>query len=134
MRRLQRLGELAGGLAFYAATALAWTRLRVEDVAFTVATTILATFSTSWFSLPRYFLTLYPAFLLLGRLSPRTLLAAQYPVTLYRFLNRPSKSTPPVYAALGRNRSASGSRRLVAVSMTPIDDWFANSRFARPTV
>src|SRR5262249_19557790 len=47
---------------------------------------------------------------------------------------RVDKSRPPPYARSGTHRSAAGSRRPVAVIITPIDDWFANSRRARATV
>ena len=61
-------GEIAGGLAAYAATTLSWLRLRPSDAAYATALTVMVTFLPFWLSIPRYLLSLYPLFLLVGRI------------------------------------------------------------------
>ncbi len=66
-------GEIAGGLAAYVTTALSWLRLRPADAAYATVVTVMVTFLPFWLSIPRYLLSLYPLFLLAGRISSRWL-------------------------------------------------------------
>jgi Mannosyltransferase (PIG-V) len=61
-------GEIAGGIAAYLATALSWLRLRPSDAAYATVVTVMVTFLPFWLSIPRYLLTMYPLFLLAGRI------------------------------------------------------------------
>jgi Gpi18-like mannosyltransferase len=61
-------GEIAGGLAAYATTTLSWLRLRPSDAAYATVLTVMVTFLPFWLSIPRYLLSLYPLFLLVGRI------------------------------------------------------------------
>jgi hypothetical protein len=62
-------GEIVGGLAAYLTTALSWLRLRPADAAYATVVTVMVTFLPFWLSIPRYLLSLYPLFLLAGRVS-----------------------------------------------------------------
>jgi 4-amino-4-deoxy-L-arabinose transferase-like glycosyltransferase len=62
-------GEIAGGLAAYATTTLAWLRLRPADAVYASVLTAMVTFLPFWLSIPRYLLSLYPLFLLVGRIE-----------------------------------------------------------------
>lgn len=64
-------GEIAGGIAAYLTTALSWLRLRPADAAYATVVTVMATFLPFWLSIPRYLLSMYPLFLLAGRVSSR---------------------------------------------------------------
>jgi hypothetical protein len=66
-------GEIAGGIAAYATTALSWLRLRPADAAYATVVTAMVTFLPFWLSIPRYLLGMYPLFLLAGRVSNRWL-------------------------------------------------------------
>jgi hypothetical protein len=66
-------GEIAGGIAAYAATTLSWLRLRPADAAYATVVTVMVTFLPFWLSIPRYLLSLYPLFLLAGRIKSRGL-------------------------------------------------------------
>jgi Mannosyltransferase (PIG-V) len=61
-------GEIAGGIAAYATTTLSWLRLRPSDAAYATVLTVMVTFLPFWLSIPRYLLSLYPLFLLVGRI------------------------------------------------------------------
>ncbi len=69
-------GELVGGVSAYAVTALAGLKLRRGDAVYAAALAILFTFLPFWLSIPRYLLTMYPLFLLAGRLRNRVVLTA----------------------------------------------------------
>ena len=62
-------GEIAGGIAAYLATLLAWLRLRPADAVYATVVTVLVTFLPFWLSIPRYLLGMYPLFLLAGRIT-----------------------------------------------------------------
>ena len=62
-------GEIAGGIAAYLATLLAWLRLRPADAVYATVVTVLVTFLPLWLSIPRYLLGMYPLFLLAGRIT-----------------------------------------------------------------
>jgi hypothetical protein len=64
-------GEIAGGIAAYLTTALSWLRLRPADAAYATVVTVMATFLPFWLSIPRYLLSMYPLFLLAGRIGSR---------------------------------------------------------------
>jgi hypothetical protein len=64
-------GEIAGGMAAYATATLSWLRLRPSDAAYATALTIMITFLPFWLSIPRYLLSLYPLFLLVGGITSR---------------------------------------------------------------
>ncbi len=64
-------GEIVGGIAAYAVTVLSWIRLRPADAAYATVVTIMVTFLPFWLSIPRYLLSLYPLFLLAGRIRSR---------------------------------------------------------------
>jgi Gpi18-like mannosyltransferase len=66
-------GEIAGGLAAYATVTLSWLRLRPADAAYATVLTVMVTFLPFWLSIPRYLLSLYPLFLLVGRIRSRWL-------------------------------------------------------------
>jgi len=66
-------GEIAGGIAAYAATVLSWFRLRPADAVYATVVTVLITFLPFWLSIPRYLLGMYPLFLLAGRITRRWL-------------------------------------------------------------
>ncbi len=66
-------GEIAGGIAAYAAATLSWLRLRPSDAAYATVVTAMVTFLPFWLSIPRYLLGLYPLFLLAGRVRSRWL-------------------------------------------------------------
>jgi hypothetical protein len=66
-------GEIAGGLAAYVTTALSWLRLRPADAAYATVVTVMVTFLPFWLSIPRYLLSMYPLFLLAGRIRSRWL-------------------------------------------------------------
>lgn len=61
-------GEIAGGIAAYATATLSWLRLRPSDAAYATAVTAMVTFLPFWLSIPRYLLSMYPLFLLAGRI------------------------------------------------------------------
>jgi 4-amino-4-deoxy-L-arabinose transferase-like glycosyltransferase len=61
-------GEIVGGLAAYTTATLSWLRLRPSDAAYATALTVMVTFLPFWLSIPRYLLSLYPLFLLVGRI------------------------------------------------------------------
>ena len=61
-------GEIAGGIIAYASTTLSWLRLRPSDAAYATVLTAMVTFLPFWLSIPRYLLSLYPLFLLVGRI------------------------------------------------------------------
>ncbi|HLB77643.1 MAG TPA: mannosyltransferase family protein, partial [Candidatus Dormibacteraeota bacterium] len=61
-------GEIAGGLAAYTTATLSWLRLRPSDAAYATVLTVMVTFLPFWLSIPRYLLSLYPLFLLVGRI------------------------------------------------------------------
>ena len=67
------VGEAIGGIAAYATAALSWLRLRPSDAVYATVVTALVTFLPFWLSIPRYLLSLYPLFLLMGRLRSRWL-------------------------------------------------------------
>jgi cell division protein FtsB len=60
-------GEVAGATASYAVSVLSWLKLRPADAAYAVALTVMTTFLPFWLSIPRYLLSMYPLFLLAGR-------------------------------------------------------------------
>jgi hypothetical protein len=64
-------GEIAGGIAAYAAATLSWLRLRPSDAAYATVLTVMVTFLPFWLSIPRYLLSMYPLFLLVGRIPGR---------------------------------------------------------------
>ena len=64
-------GEIAGGIAAYATATLSWLRLRPSDAAYATVVTVMVTFLPFWLSIPRYLLSMYPLFLLVGRISRR---------------------------------------------------------------
>jgi len=61
-------GEIAGGITAYATAALSWLRLRPADAVYATALTVMVTFLPFWLSIPRYLLSMYPLFLLAGRI------------------------------------------------------------------
>ena len=61
-------GEIAGGIAAYATATLSWLRLRPADAAYATVLTVMVTFLPFWLSIPRYLLSMYPLFLLAGRI------------------------------------------------------------------
>jgi len=61
-------GEIAGGVAAYATATLSWLRLRPSDAAYATVLTVMVTFLPFWLSIPRYLLSMYPLFLLVGRI------------------------------------------------------------------
>jgi hypothetical protein len=61
-------GEIAGGIAAYATGTLSWLRLRPADAAYATVLTAMVTFLPFWLSIPRYLLSMYPLFLLAGRI------------------------------------------------------------------
>jgi hypothetical protein len=69
-------GEIAGGLTAYAAATLSWLRLRPSDAAYATLLTVMVTFLPFWLSIPRYLLSMYPLFLLLGRIRSRSIFVA----------------------------------------------------------
>jgi len=75
-------GEIAGGITAYATATLSWLRLRPSDAAYATAVTVMVTFLPFWLSIPRYLLSIYPLFLLAGRIRNawlyRGLLAASF--------------------------------------------------------
>ncbi|MDQ6712667.1 MAG: hypothetical protein M3Z28_05695 [Candidatus Dormibacteraeota bacterium] len=62
-------GEILGGIAAYLSTALSWLRLRPADAVYATVVTVLITFLPFWLSIPRYLLSMYPLFLLAGRIT-----------------------------------------------------------------
>jgi hypothetical protein len=60
-------GEILGGITAYAVTAMSWVKLRPGDAAYAAVVTVMVTFLPFWLSIPRYLLSLYPLFLLAGR-------------------------------------------------------------------
>jgi hypothetical protein len=64
-------GEVVGGITAYATAALSWLRLRPSDAAYATVVTALVTFLPFWLSIPRYLLSMYPLFLLAGRIPSR---------------------------------------------------------------
>lgn len=64
-------GEIAGGIVAYATATLSWLRLRPSDAAYATVLTVMVTFLPFWLSIPRYLLSLYPLFLLVGRIQRR---------------------------------------------------------------
>ena len=66
-------GEIAGGITAYATVTLSWLRLRPSDAAYATVVTAMVTFLPFWLSIPRYLLSLYPLFLLAGRIQSRWL-------------------------------------------------------------
>lgn len=66
-------GEIAGGIAAYATATLSWLRLRPADAAYATVVTVMVTFLPFWLSIPRYLLSMYPLFLLAGRITGRWL-------------------------------------------------------------
>ncbi len=64
-------GEIAGGIAAYATATLTWLRLRPSDAAYATVLTVMVTFLPFWLSIPRYLLSMYPLFLLVGRITRR---------------------------------------------------------------
>ncbi len=60
-------GELLGSVTAYAVAMLSWLKLRPSDAAYATAVTVLVTFLPFWLSIPRYLLTVFPLFLLAGR-------------------------------------------------------------------
>ncbi len=61
------VAEIVGGIAAYVVTALSVIKLRPGDAAYAAAVTAMVTFLPFWLSIPRYLLSLYPLFLLAGR-------------------------------------------------------------------
>jgi len=61
-------GEIAGGITAYATATLSWLRLRPADAAYATVLTVMITFLPFWLSIPRYLLSMYPLFLLAGRI------------------------------------------------------------------
>jgi len=66
-------GEIAGGITAYATATLSWLRLRPADAAYATVVTAMITFLPFWLSIPRYLLSMYPLFLLAGRIKSRWL-------------------------------------------------------------
>jgi Gpi18-like mannosyltransferase len=66
------VGEIAGGLAAYTTATLSWLRLRPADAAYATVLTVMVTFLPFWLSIPRYLLSMYPLFLLVGRIESRS--------------------------------------------------------------
>jgi hypothetical protein len=60
-------GEMVGAAISYAVSVLSWLKLRPSDAAYAAFLTVLTTFLPFWLSIPRYLLTMYPLFLLAGR-------------------------------------------------------------------
>ena len=69
-------GEIAGGIIAYASATLSWLRLRPADAAYATVVTLMVTFLPFWLSIPRYLLSVYPLFLLVGRITSRWLYLA----------------------------------------------------------
>jgi hypothetical protein len=65
--------EMVAGLGAYALTALSWLRLRRSDAVYAAVVTVMITFLPFWLSIPRYLLSVYPLFLLAGRIRSRLL-------------------------------------------------------------
>jgi Mannosyltransferase (PIG-V) len=74
-------GEIAGGIAAYATTTLGWLQLRPADAVYATVVTVMVTFLPFWLSIPRYLLTMYPLFLLAGRITSRWLYLAMVAVS-----------------------------------------------------
>jgi hypothetical protein len=74
-------GEIAGGIAAYATTTLSWLQLRPADAVYATVVTVMVTFLPFWLSIPRYLLTMYPLFLLAGRITSRWLYLAMVAVS-----------------------------------------------------
>jgi hypothetical protein len=75
-------GEIAGGIAAYATATLSWLRLRPSDAAYATVVTVMVTFLPFWLSIPRYLLTMYPLFLLVGRINRRWIYLPMVAVSL----------------------------------------------------
>ena len=75
-------GEIAGGMAAYATATLSWLRLRPSDAAYATVVTVMVTFLPFWLSIPRYLLTMYPLFLLVGRINRRWIYLPMVAVSL----------------------------------------------------
>jgi len=74
-------GEIAGGITAYATATLSWLRLRPSDAAYATVLTVMVTFLPFWLSIPRYLLSMYPLFLLVGRIHSRWLYLAMVAVS-----------------------------------------------------
>ena len=74
-------GEIAGGITAYATATLSWLRLRPADAAYATVLTVMVTFLPFWLSIPRYLLSMYPLFLLVGRIHRRWLYLAMVAVS-----------------------------------------------------
>ncbi len=61
------VAEIVGGITAYVVTAFSVVKLRPGDAAYAAAVTVMVTFLPFWLSIPRYLLSLYPLFLLAGR-------------------------------------------------------------------
>jgi hypothetical protein len=70
------VGEALGGIVAYATASLSWLRLRPADAVYATVVTAMVTFLPFWLSIPRYLLSLYPLFLLVGRIKSRWLYLA----------------------------------------------------------
>jgi hypothetical protein len=75
-------GEIAGGTAAYATSALSWLRLRPSDAVYATVLTVMVTFLPFWLSIPRYLLGMYPLFLLVGRITNRWLYLSMVVISL----------------------------------------------------
>ncbi|HET9847627.1 MAG TPA: mannosyltransferase family protein [Candidatus Dormibacteraeota bacterium] len=69
-------GEALGGITAYATATLSWLRLRPSDAVYATVVTVMVTFLPFWLSIPRYLLSLYPLFLLIGRIRSHWLYLA----------------------------------------------------------
>src|SRR5436305_15020143 len=63
--------EIAGGFSACATFILCWLRLRPSDAVYATAVTVMVTFLPFWLSIPRYLLSMYPLFLLVGGITSR---------------------------------------------------------------
>jgi hypothetical protein len=79
-------GEIAGGLTAYAATVVSWLRLRPADAVYATVLTVMVTFVPFWLSIPRYLLTMFPLFLLLGGIRRRAMFLPMLAVSLISLL------------------------------------------------
>jgi len=64
-------GELVGGVTAYLVSLMSWLRLRPADALYALTLTIMITFLPFWLSIPRYLLSMFPLFILAGRVENR---------------------------------------------------------------
>jgi hypothetical protein len=73
-------------LTAYAATVVSWLRLRPADAVYATVLTVMVTFVPFWLSIPRYLLTMFPLFLLLGGIRRRAMFLPMLAVSLISLL------------------------------------------------